>query len=228
MFCQKQVSREGTSNYIPQYLWDVITCPWPSYLLPAQHSSNINTTKHKYKCKQNTMTLFAAVMAYILYDCIHILTSSFILNLNRSSTPNLEESGLTSFQTTRPCAICQITDMSSSPAISYINIARVTDSTYLSHLSVFIHTWKKKWNKSILGNHVYYKKMGSWLSWGATFCTNLFAATSISKNHIFLLNWELWVKNFGEKIPISERWSMSHAFDDSSSTGHHQMLLTWC
>ena len=29
---QKQVWRAGTSNYIPQYLWDVITCPWPSYL----------------------------------------------------------------------------------------------------------------------------------------------------------------------------------------------------
>ena len=27
--CQKLVSRAGTSNYIPQYLWDVITCPCP-------------------------------------------------------------------------------------------------------------------------------------------------------------------------------------------------------
>ena len=35
--CQKQVSRAGTSNYIPQYLWDVITCTWPWYLLQAQH-----------------------------------------------------------------------------------------------------------------------------------------------------------------------------------------------
>ena len=34
--CQKQVSRAGTSNYIPQYLWDVITCPCPWYLLLAQ------------------------------------------------------------------------------------------------------------------------------------------------------------------------------------------------
>ena len=37
---QKQVSRAGTSNYIPQYLWDVITCPCPWYLFLAQHSSN--------------------------------------------------------------------------------------------------------------------------------------------------------------------------------------------
>ena len=29
---QKQVSRAGTSNYIPQILWDVITCPCPWYL----------------------------------------------------------------------------------------------------------------------------------------------------------------------------------------------------
>ena len=39
VLCQKQVSRAGTSNYIPQILWDVITCPCPWYLLPAQHSS---------------------------------------------------------------------------------------------------------------------------------------------------------------------------------------------
>ena len=38
VLCQKQVSRAGTSNYIPQKLWDVITCPCPWYLLLAQHS----------------------------------------------------------------------------------------------------------------------------------------------------------------------------------------------
>ena len=36
--CQKQASRAGTSNYIPQYLWDVITCPCAWYMLLAQHS----------------------------------------------------------------------------------------------------------------------------------------------------------------------------------------------
>ena len=36
-----QVSRAGTSNYIPQYLWGVITCPCPWYLLPA-HKSTYN------------------------------------------------------------------------------------------------------------------------------------------------------------------------------------------
>ena len=36
---KKQVSRSGTSNYIPQILWHVITCPCPWYLLLVQHSS---------------------------------------------------------------------------------------------------------------------------------------------------------------------------------------------
>ena len=34
---QKQVSRVETSNYIPQYMWDIITCPCPWYLLLTQH-----------------------------------------------------------------------------------------------------------------------------------------------------------------------------------------------
>ena len=38
LMCQKQISRTGTSNYIPQYLWDVITCPCPWYLPLVQHS----------------------------------------------------------------------------------------------------------------------------------------------------------------------------------------------
>ena len=35
LVCQKQVSRAGTSNYIPQFLWDIITWPCPRYLLLA-------------------------------------------------------------------------------------------------------------------------------------------------------------------------------------------------
>ena len=37
VLCQKQVSRAGSSNYIAQHLWDVITCCCPWYILPAQH-----------------------------------------------------------------------------------------------------------------------------------------------------------------------------------------------
>ena len=36
---QKQVSRAGKINYIPQYLWDVIICPCPWYLLLACKST---------------------------------------------------------------------------------------------------------------------------------------------------------------------------------------------
>ena len=39
VLCQKRVSRAGTSDYIPQILWDLITCPYPWYLHLAQHSS---------------------------------------------------------------------------------------------------------------------------------------------------------------------------------------------
>ena len=41
--CQKQLSRAGTSNYLPQILWDVIICPRPWYLLLANMSSNMST-----------------------------------------------------------------------------------------------------------------------------------------------------------------------------------------
>ena len=34
-----RVSRTGTSNYIPQILWDVITCPFPWCLLVVPHFS---------------------------------------------------------------------------------------------------------------------------------------------------------------------------------------------
>ena len=43
VLCQEPVSRTGTSNYIRQILWDVITCPCPWYLLLAQHPSYVHT-----------------------------------------------------------------------------------------------------------------------------------------------------------------------------------------
>ena len=36
---RKKISRAGLSNYIPQYLWDVITCPCHWYLLLVHKSS---------------------------------------------------------------------------------------------------------------------------------------------------------------------------------------------
>ena len=41
---QKQVSGAGTSNYIPQYLWDVISCPCP-WCCFCTHVPNISETK---------------------------------------------------------------------------------------------------------------------------------------------------------------------------------------
>ena len=39
--------KAGTSNSLPQILWDVITCPCPWYLLLAQHSSHrVHPTKY--------------------------------------------------------------------------------------------------------------------------------------------------------------------------------------
>ena len=40
LVCQKKVSMAWTNNYIPQYLWDVITCPCPWHL-PLAHNPHI-------------------------------------------------------------------------------------------------------------------------------------------------------------------------------------------
>ena len=45
--CKKQVSGAGTSNYNPQYMWDVITCPRPWYWHLA----------HKSWCSHNNFCL---------------------------------------------------------------------------------------------------------------------------------------------------------------------------
>ena len=37
VFCQKQVTRARTSNYIPQYQWNVINCPCPWYPIMSKH-----------------------------------------------------------------------------------------------------------------------------------------------------------------------------------------------
>ena len=39
VLCKKHVSGSGTSNYIQQFLWDIIACPYTWYLLLAQHPS---------------------------------------------------------------------------------------------------------------------------------------------------------------------------------------------
>ena len=46
---QRRVSRAGTSNYIPQIMWDVITCPCSWYLLLAHQSSYLWTNRVSIK-----------------------------------------------------------------------------------------------------------------------------------------------------------------------------------
>ena len=60
VLCQKQISRTGTSNYTPQYLWGVITCLRPWYLLLTQHSSydvlHIHVIYCRYEPKDTSWT----------------------------------------------------------------------------------------------------------------------------------------------------------------------------
>ena len=59
---QMQVSRAGTSNYIPQILWDVITSPCPWYLLLAhKYSIDKRSALHggrEYKLKNTPSRWF--------------------------------------------------------------------------------------------------------------------------------------------------------------------------
>ena len=50
LLCQQQISRTGTSNYIPQILWDVITCPFPWYLHLAHKSSFDSKISYLREC----------------------------------------------------------------------------------------------------------------------------------------------------------------------------------
>ena len=47
--CQKQVWRAGLSNYIPQTLLDITTCPCPSYLHSAEED-NLSPFDSKIAC----------------------------------------------------------------------------------------------------------------------------------------------------------------------------------
>ena len=58
VLCQEQVSRAGSSNYIPQYLWDVITYPCPWCLLLAQHSPNISDNFFESSFQKKTSCSF--------------------------------------------------------------------------------------------------------------------------------------------------------------------------
>ena len=81
---QKQVSKAGTSNYIPQIQWDMITCPCPWYLLLAQHSwyhvqmLSVETFYPIIKCTCGCYALFwfVYIIRYLL--CIGPYSSRLI------------------------------------------------------------------------------------------------------------------------------------------------------
>ena len=51
VLCQKPVSSAWTGNYIPEYLWYVITCPSPWYVILTQHSWIKNDRKRLFSTK---------------------------------------------------------------------------------------------------------------------------------------------------------------------------------
>ena len=70
--CQKQVSRAGTSNYLPQYPWDVITCPCPWNLLLA-HKSQIKSwgeMQRKYRLAETSLWNGSIQIHYIRHTRI--------------------------------------------------------------------------------------------------------------------------------------------------------------
>ena len=78
MLCQKQVSRAGTSNYIPHMLWDLITCPCPWCLLLAQHSSGVVrqiqfTNKHDWCGIWTWLSLLGALLRKIVWIVLRFL-----------------------------------------------------------------------------------------------------------------------------------------------------------
>ena len=68
MFIQKQVSRAGTSNYVPQFAWDIINCPFDTCLrhnisqicllsqcILFQYFSYKASTHHMSACRPNLL-----------------------------------------------------------------------------------------------------------------------------------------------------------------------------
>ena len=79
--CQKQASRAGTSNYIPQILWDVITCPYPWYLLLPLTSSYIELDFCTIQRRQNppqiilkfTKVYYIQIVSHMIFRSHHRL-----------------------------------------------------------------------------------------------------------------------------------------------------------
>ena len=70
--CQKHASRAGTSNYIPQILWDVITCPCPWYLLLPHTSSYIDLNFYTIQRRQNPPQIILKIHKSIAISKLYI------------------------------------------------------------------------------------------------------------------------------------------------------------
>ena len=56
--CQEQVLRSWTSNHIPLYLWDVITCLCPCYLLCFWHTNLLLSFAQSTACSDIAVTSY--------------------------------------------------------------------------------------------------------------------------------------------------------------------------
>ena len=77
VLCQKQLARAGTRNYIPQYLWDVITCPCPEtcWNIPIQFTPRLiqQVDNESYcglvECCLSISSRVASLVLGQSYDC---------------------------------------------------------------------------------------------------------------------------------------------------------------
>ena len=80
--CQKQVSQAVANNFIPLYLWDVITCPSPWYLLLAHKYSYIDPMQSQLRLSNMiytpTTTPLTNVVHQIDISNINIWFRSFL------------------------------------------------------------------------------------------------------------------------------------------------------
>ena len=75
VLCQKQVSRAGTSNYIPLILWDVITCACPWYLILLHNTTHTQKSiwivragiKQHHRLDEEDRTILRSILLYMKF-----------------------------------------------------------------------------------------------------------------------------------------------------------------
>ena len=87
LVCQKQVSTAGTSNCIPQYMWGVITCPSPWYVLLAYNFSFVKAVPRKYSSVSKTFPLLELAWGAEAYPATPLTTTDVIIEKQGSTKP---------------------------------------------------------------------------------------------------------------------------------------------